>query len=175
MPVKIIVLDANIAIKVLYDEPDSDIAKEFLQTCTTKDVHILVPEHFLYEIINVCQRLRIEVSQPLTLFNKMRESILTVIAPDDDTWLLAEKIANDGHKKSGFPSMYDSIYHALAITSDAMFVTADKRHYAKSKTHGNILLLKDWKDFFSGKEAKDAIGEDFVSEKDTDDLLDSRK
>ena len=58
------------------------------------------------------------------------------------------KIASTGHEKSGFPSIYDSIYHALAIHEKAVFLTADKRHYEKSKSFGHICLLKDWENLF---------------------------
>ncbi len=148
MVITAIVLDANIAIKTLHDEPDSDQAKEFLQTCINQNAQILVPEHFLYEMVNVSQRFGVDVENPLKLFEAMKGSILTVVSPSHSIWLLAQKIANDGHEKSGFPSMYDSIYHALAIESEAIFITADKRHYAKAKQHSNMCLLEDWKSIF---------------------------
>ena len=108
----------------------------------------MVPEHFLYELINVCQRLNIAIQNALELFETMKGSILTVVTPGHSAWLLAEKIANDGHKKSGFPSIYDSIYHSLAIESEGVFVTADKRYYAKAERHSGICLLKDWEFIF---------------------------
>jgi predicted nucleic acid-binding protein len=53
-------------------------------------------------------------------------------------------ITNEGHPNSGFPSFYDSAYHALAIELDSVFVTADKRHKAKTETFGHIVLLHEW-------------------------------
>jgi len=47
-------------------------------------------------------------------------------------------------KKSGFPSFYDASYHALAITHECQFITADKRHIAKAKGFGHVTLLSDW-------------------------------
>ena len=145
---KIIVLDANIAIKVLHYETDSEAARRFLQACATEKARIIVPEHFLYELINVCQRLGIAIQNALELFETMKGSILTVVTPGHSAWLLAEKIASDGHKKSGFPSIYDSIYHSLAIESEGVFVTADKRYYAKAEHHSGICLLEDWEFIF---------------------------
>ncbi|MEM6405125.1 MAG: type II toxin-antitoxin system VapC family toxin [Pseudomonadota bacterium] len=139
-----IVLDANIAVKILHDEHDSRIAQQFLTACADKKSRILVPEHFLYELVNVSKRLGVDTENVLRLFDAMMGSILTVARPERSTWLLAEKIADDGHEKSGFPTMYDSIYHALAIESEAVFVTADKRHYVKSGHHSNISLLENW-------------------------------
>ena len=148
---KIIVLDANIAIKVLHSENDSEIAQKFLQACTIKKARILVPDHFLYELVNVSHRLGIETKNVLKLFETMKGSVLTVVTPERSTWLRAEKIANDGHEKSGFPSMYDSIYHSLAIEFDAVFVTADKRHYAKAEHHSRMCLLEDWESILDVK------------------------
>jgi predicted nucleic acid-binding protein len=127
---------------------NTTIAQKFLETCTTNDTRVLVPEHFLYELINVYQRLAIEVSSALKLFGAMKESILTVVTPDNDMWLLAEKIASEGHQKSGFPSMYNSIYHALAIESKGFFVTADRRHFTKAEKFSHIRLLSGWENIF---------------------------
>ena len=145
---KTIILDASVAVKILHKEQDTTIAQEFLETCTTNDTRVLVPEHFLYELINVCQKLSIEVSNALKFFGAMKGSILTVVTPDNDMWLLAEKIASKGHQKSGFPSMYDSIYHALAIESKGVFVTADRRYFAKAEKFSHISLLSGWENIF---------------------------
>ncbi len=50
-------------------------------------------------------------------------AIMTLSSPDRDSWLLAEEITQKGHDKSGFPTIYDSIYHALAIRMDGTFLT----------------------------------------------------
>ena len=145
---KIIILDTNIAVKILHEEQDTEIAQCFLEECTINNVRILVPEHFLYELINVCQRLGVEVANALKFFDAMKGSILTIVTPDNSTWLLAETIAKEGNKKSGFPSMYDSIYHALAIKSKGVFFTSDRRHFIKSEKFSHISLLSDWETFF---------------------------
>jgi len=148
MKEKTIILDASVAVKILHEEQDTNIAQDFLEACTTNDTHVLVPEHFLYELINVCQKLGIEVANALKFFGAMKGSILTVVTPDNAMWLLAEKIAREGHQKSGFPSMYDSIYHALAIESKGIFVTADRRHFAKTENLAHISLLSAWESVF---------------------------
>ena len=146
---KIIILDTNIAVKILHEEQDTEIAQCFLEECTINNVRILVPEHFLYELINVCQRLGVEVANALKFFDAMKGSILTIVTPDNPTWLLAETIAKEGNKKSGFPSMYDSIYHATAIKLNTVFLTADKKHHAKTQHYGHIKLLEDWESIFT--------------------------
>ncbi|VAV95758.1 hypothetical protein MNBD_ALPHA08-288 [hydrothermal vent metagenome] len=144
----IIVLDANVLVKVFHEEHDTEHAKNLLKSCTRQQTTILVPEHFLYEVVSVCQYLGIGIPQVLDFFDVLKSSILTIAAPQRDTWLLAEKIARQGHEKSGFPSMYDSIYHGLAIHGDGTFVTADKRYFAKAQPFKHICLLKDWQTLF---------------------------
>jgi len=151
MEEKTIILDASIAVKILHEEPDTKIAQGFLEACTTNNAPVVVPEHFLYELVNVCQKLGVEVSNALKFFDVMKGSILTVVTPDRSSWLLAEKIAREGHQKSGFPSMYDSIYHALAIESKGVFVTADKRYFVKTGKFAHISLLSGWESIFHGK------------------------
>lgn len=41
--------------------------------------------------------------------------------------------------------MYDSIYHALAIETKGVFITADRRHFVKTECFSHICLLSDWK------------------------------
>lgn len=141
---KIIVPDANIAVKMLHTEADTDQARAFFRSCLENEVKILVPEHFLYELVNVCQRVKVGADQTLDFYEALKSSILTVVTPSRDTWLRAERMAQDGHPSSGFPSIYDSIYHALALDADGVFVTADKRHVAKTHQHGGVMLLSEW-------------------------------
>ena len=138
---KIIILDTSVAVKLLHEEQDSNLAQKFLEKCIKNNAKVLVPELFFYELANVCQKLDIEIINALKFFDAMKGGILTVVSPSQSTWLLAEKISKEGHIKSGFPSMYDSIYHAIAIESKGVFVTADRRHFAKTEKLAHICLL----------------------------------
>lgn len=80
----------------------------------------------------------------------IRKTMLTLVTPNRSAWLLAEKIAKAGHANSGFPSIYDSIYHALAIGASGTFITADGRHLAKTGGFGHAVLLKDWESLWAG-------------------------
>lgn len=149
MKKNIVVPDANVFAKLLTNEADSAEAKVFFKTCALTGTNLLVPELFSYEIAEVTRYHSGQLSKTLDLLDAHLHAIMTVAKPDRDTWLLAEKIALDGHPKSGYPTIYDAIYQALAIKTNATFVTADKRHYMKAKQHGNIVLLKDWEAIFS--------------------------
>ncbi len=145
----IIVPDACVFAKLLHPEPDSDEAKIFFKTCAAVNARLVIPELFFYEVAEVTRYHKAPLARTLDLFAVHSNAILTVSTPDRQTWLLAEEIANQGHDKSGFPSMYDSIYHALAIRLKGVFLTADRRHYAKAKQYGHIQLLEDWESIFT--------------------------
>jgi hypothetical protein len=68
--------------------------------------------------------------------------------PSNHQLALAMRMAKDGNSRAGFPSIYDSAYHALATSQDAVFITADKRHVSKAYNYGNVVLLENWKKTF---------------------------
>jgi len=147
MPIKL-VPDSNVFMKLLFDEVDSDEARVLFKTCALSQTHLLVPELFKYEIAEVTRYFKASLAKSLTLFDAHEQTIMRVIPPTKDMWLLAEEISLLGHQQSGYPSIYDSIYHAIAIKEKAIFITADKRHYHKSKSFGNIQLLENWEKVF---------------------------
>jgi predicted nucleic acid-binding protein len=68
---------------------------------------------------------------------------LTVVDLDVQTSMQAKDITKQGHPKSGYPSFYDSVYHALAIEHNCDFITADGKHEGKVKELGHIKVLKE--------------------------------
>jgi predicted nucleic acid-binding protein len=60
----------------------------------------------------------------------------------------ALEISNTGHAKTGYPSFYDSAYHALALMNGGVFLTSDQQHMAKAAGFGSVVLLKDWRSRF---------------------------
>ena len=53
-------------------------------------------------------------------------------------------MAGSGHTKSGYPSWFDSFYHAIAVEEGAIFITADKRHAVKTRQFEHACLLRDF-------------------------------
>ena len=140
-----IIIDSNIAAKLFTDEPDSIDAVELMESAIKHKSTMLVPELFKYEITAIAYRKRIPLKSVLVLFDEQIDKVLNYIKPSTLNWLEAAKIALHGTEKSGYPDMYDSIYHALAINHNGVFITADEKHYAKTKDLGSIVLLKDWR------------------------------
>ena len=144
-----VVIDANVFVKLLHAEHDIPLAFDFLDYCIAHDILIVAPTLFDYEVISVCVRLHIELNEILALLADYRATNLVLQVPDFDDWQLASKICQDGNAKSGYPSMYDSIYQAMAINRNITFVSADTRHIAKANKHGNVCALAEWRDIFN--------------------------
>lgn len=139
-----IVVDANVIAKTFIEEYDSKSAIDFLRACVSKKIRILAPTIIQYEVAHIALKKGVSLDKVIRLFEQHIAVLVDIKIPDRFTWLQSEKICKQGHKKSGFPSMYDSIYHAMAIIEDGLFITADKRHYAKSKKFEHIVLMQDW-------------------------------
>lgn len=141
-----IVLDACVAAKTFIEEPDSADAVNLIRACVTNHIQITAPDIFKYEIAQISVKKSVSLDGVLKLFEGAIFKLIDMKKPDHFTWLQGEHICKTGHEKSGYPTMDDSIYHAMAILNDDMFITSDKRHYEKAKSFGHIALLKDWEE-----------------------------
>ncbi|MCP4403694.1 MAG: type II toxin-antitoxin system VapC family toxin [bacterium] len=74
-------------------------------------------------------------------FRALIDSNIRFAEIDSDLIQKTLDMTKQGHEKSGFPTFSDSMYQAIAIREDALFITADKRHYEKTNHLGNIELL----------------------------------
>ncbi len=139
-----IVVDANVVVKSFAQESDSKQAIEFFRACVEQDLDLIAPDLLRYEVLQIAIRKQYPVEVCLDLLENSISSLVEMLPPEQKVWVIAEKICQQGNKKSGFPSLYDSIYHAMAIAEDGLFITADHRHYVKADSYGHIALLRDW-------------------------------
>jgi len=146
---KTVVVDANVVAKTFAREADAPQAISFLRVCVAEKVNIIAPDLFRYEIAQIAIRKKHALENVADLLEEHISVLVDLQPPKRSVWLQAEKICLDGHVKSGFPSLYDSIYHAMAIVEGGVFVTADRRHYEKSKKYGHIVMLQSWERLFS--------------------------
>ena len=136
------VIDSNIFIKILIDEDDSLQAKAFFLHCLKEGIILLVPSIFTYEILYTAQRKGYSIEAVCEHLHKNKQ--IQVVELSDKLISKSVNLINcTFDRKSGFPSFYDASYHALAMLNDCDFITADKRHYEKTKKLGNIKLLCD--------------------------------
>ena len=143
-PMSTVVLDACVAAKTFINESDSPEAVKLISACVKSKIQISAPDIFKYEISQIAVKKDCVLDDILHLFEDAIFKLIDMQDPNRFVWLQAEKICQHGHEKSGFPTMYDSVYHAMAIINDGVFITADKRHYEKAKSFGHIAMLDDW-------------------------------
>jgi len=137
------VIDSCVFAKLFLQEEDRDLAISFFEEAT-KNMHTLyVPDIFIYEILNICAVNKLPEHKVLASIHKYKNYNLKIISPSENMLLAAVKMTRVGHEKSGHPSFYDCLYHALAIDKKCQFITSDLRHIAKSKKFGFIKNLGD--------------------------------
>ncbi len=140
-----VVIDACVFLKLFLDEEGSNEARIFFKKIVTnEDTQIIVPSLFLHEVMAQISKTNFSLEIVFECFKMYNSVCLTVVDIDLETSLKAKDIiATTSHPKSGFPSFYDASYHALAMLNNCDFITADKKHYDKTKQLGSIKLLED--------------------------------
>jgi predicted nucleic acid-binding protein len=139
-----IVIDASVFNKLFLDEDDRQDAIELFEYCIENDIEIIAPDILPYEAMSAAIRFSVPFEAVFRILAIQRSAGLRLISPSLQVMNLAEKIASTGHAKSGYPDVYDSIYHALALDRLGTFMTADRRHFSKTKQFGGVELLADW-------------------------------
>jgi predicted nucleic acid-binding protein len=139
-----IVLDSCVFNKIFLEEPERDKAIALINHLTKQSYQIIAPSLFLYEVLAVAKVNNIDNKQIYPIILKLQNLGLQLFELNQESIEIALNICDEGHIKSGFPSFYDSSYHALAIIHDCHFITADKRHFSKTQQLEHIVLLSDW-------------------------------
>ena len=143
------VLDSSVYVKLLIPEEDSGQVEALFAKIVSQGGYILVPSIFLYEVIGVFRKHGYDqatiqefidsyYNKPCIKVFDLKADIISKALEMSEV-----KMSEEGTPKSGFPTFYDSSYHALAMLNDCDFITADKRHYEKTKELGNIKLLAE--------------------------------
>ena len=135
------VIDTSVFMKLFLEEDDSDKAVAFFIRANDNNDALLIPALFQSEFVSVVKNQNIHFE---SAYDLLEEYLATSMTQLDDSRAVLNKaleITKHEYSKSGFPSVYDSIYHALAILNHCDFITADRRHYEKTKGLGNIQLL----------------------------------
>ena len=115
-------------------------------------IQLVAPSLLLDEITEVlCGNLDNlqKVQQHLLYLEQLvNEKVLLVVVPSLAIRMKAIEIARTGNPKSGYPELSDSLYHALAIVNDAIFITNDFKHVAKVNRFGHVEKLADYQKVF---------------------------
>ena len=136
-----IVVDANVAIKWVVEQPHFERARDIV----VRDISLIVPGMFVAEVTSTLWRYvrtnEISASQARAGL----ASILGQISTFEQDADLAEDALSRGVELNCAP--YDCFYLALAMRRDASFVTADKRfinRLANTRYKRHVVHLADW-------------------------------
>ena len=137
------VIDTSVFMKLFLEEKDSDQALAFFTDVNDRGDTLLIPALFQSEFLSVLRAQNIDFTVAYGLLEDYLQANMVQVDYSRGLMSKALEIATYGHNKSGYPSIYDAIYHALAIINGCDFITADTKHYAKTKKLGHIRLLQD--------------------------------
>ena len=148
----IIVPDANVFLEMIYGRSLQMTARQLISHAIKSEIQLVAPSLLLDEITEVlCGNFDDlqEVRQHLLFLERLvNEKVLLIVVPSLAIRLKAIEIARTGSPKSGYPELSDSLYHALAIVNDAIFVTNDSKHVAKVNRFGHVEKLADYQKVF---------------------------
>ena len=140
MPVRIVVPDASVILRWVLPsqgEPDAARAIALRDAIVRDEVDARVPALWLYEVGNTLAR-RYPDRAEVALEVLLRFGL--VVAPSTSRWL---KTTIDLTAQHGV-TFYDAAYHAHALTSGGVFVTADEKYVARAGSAGAIARLAEW-------------------------------
>lgn len=138
--------------KIKYVVDASVILKWFLKETVCKEeaillkrhydeqyIEILIPHYAFAEIFNVLGG-NLAANEALACCSRLFNYYFT----ERPITLEMAALAFEIMKQSEKVSFYDAGYHALAMSEDCVFITADGKYYKKTKKSGHIMLLKDY-------------------------------
>ena len=143
-----LIVDANVIGKLFLDEDDYPIARAFVGAVAQRRAKLFAPTILTTEVFGIAIHNGLDFNIPAQVLQQLEAATLTLIEPNTTLWQRAYAMAQTGNKKAGYPSLQDSLYHALAIETGGTFITADKRHLAKTKHLGHAVHLHDWRGLF---------------------------
>lgn len=142
------VIDTSVAALAFYENERRALSRAIINAAINEKVRLAAPSLILYEILSVFAKVK---GGEQAAWNAFQEFLIIkdagYINVSESSATLFEQAARIAHLPgtNGHISPFDAAFHALAINLDYTFLTADKRHYNKTKDRlGHILLLDDF-------------------------------
>jgi len=146
---KLYVVDTSVTVKLFLVEEQSEEAKQIYRQATRQEIMLLAPELTCYELISVLTQADMplsEVKEHLLLFEKLvKDEAVTIVPYSFKILNKASEMASLDTGGQGYISSFDATFHALALLMDAVFITADEKHYQKTKDLvGSVVRLENF-------------------------------
>lgn len=132
------VIDASVAVKWFLpdtDEPNTLEALDLFLRLRAAEISLLQPPHWKAEVAAVLARCIPDTAAPNIDDLNLLEGIEVIDQP-----LIYHRAVQLAVELSHH--LFDTLYHATALESDAVMITADRRYYDKAATLGRIMLLE---------------------------------
>ncbi len=141
------VVDTSVTVKLFLEEEDAKLAEKVFEQAKDGEILLFAPTLTSYEVLNVLVKENIpneEIQAHLLMLKDYTDAkILNLVDSSERLALKTLEIATMDTKGKGYISSYDATFHALAILQQSIFLTADKKHYEKTKDIvGSVLLLE---------------------------------
>jgi len=136
----IFVIDASVIIKWIFpDRPKENHISQALNVllCIKQGaIKVLQPPHWLAEAAAVITRFQPKIAEnAINLLHALEFPITDSI----ESYQIAYQLS-----KSTNHHLFDTLYHAVALSHGATFLTADETYYKKAHKKGFILRLSDF-------------------------------
>ena len=142
------VIDTSVAAKVfLENEPHKSKAIEIFTKAYEKQIALFAPSLIYFELNNALVKEKAthrEIFAALTIFQQhVDEGNIRIFPPTLNLLNKTTEVASTDTEGLGYISAYDATFHALALLEHATLITADERHYKKTKDlFGSVMLLR---------------------------------
>jgi predicted nucleic acid-binding protein len=136
-----ITIDANVLVKLVIDENQSESVKRIIYETLSKDEPIIAPNMALFETMNVLwdysvNRKKLNNDDALLAFDRLSRIWARIKHVDsDDLHKVSMTVALDSKL-----TIYDSLYVATSILYKSPLLTFDKEIHSKAKTLGVALV-----------------------------------
>lgn len=137
-----LVIDASVAVKWFFsDDPteqDTGKAVELLMGLSQGRYEIYQPAHWLVEVYAVIVRRSAAnaAQEALGILHALELDVVDHLAIHELAGALAQQYQHH---------LFDTLYHAVALETDSLLITADEKYWQKAKAHGHIELLRNIK------------------------------
>lgn len=135
-----LVIDASVAAKwFLFDADDEtgiDAATDVLVALRSGRVQAVQPVHWMLEVAAVMARRQPQRNEAALA---LLDALDVPVADDLEVLLRAARLAADLDAH-----LFDTLYHAVALSREAVLVTADRRYFEKAAGVGSLAILDRW-------------------------------
>ena len=135
-----LVVDASVVVKWLFANPEreehTELATTLMSSVVRQEVPAVQPVHWLAEVGAVLARVTPDrAEQDIVLLSALG------LAVQDGPEILqrACRLAIDLNHH-----LFDTLYHAVALETESVLVTADEHYLFKARDIGRIMRLAEW-------------------------------